>query len=144
MVNVRLRKAFKNNIKIYSIGNPGDLTYDYEIIGENTEDVKDIFENRSKFSEKILSSKKPLIIIGESALELKSGKFIFEKIKEFLWNNNFISEKWNGLNILPQNASTVGAIDLGLVQSEKQNNFLFLTTLKIINLKFYIYLVQII
>ncbi len=130
MVNVRLRKAFKNNIKIYSIGNPGDLTYDYEIIGENTEDVKDIFENRSKFSEKILSSKKPLIIIGESALELKSGKFIFEKIKEFLWNNNFISEKWNGLNILPQNASTVGAIDLGLVQSEKQNNFLFFDNLE--------------
>ena len=130
MVNVRLRKAFKNNIKIYSIGNPGDLTYDYEIIGENTEDVKDIFENKSKFSEKILSSKKPLIIIGESALELKSGKFIFEKIKEFLWNNNFISEKWNGLNILPQNASTVGAIDLGLVQSEKQNNFLFFDNLE--------------
>ena len=56
-----------------------------------------------------------MIIIGESALSLKSGKFILENIKKFLSSNNFINENWNALNILPKNASTVGAIDLNFL-----------------------------
>ncbi len=135
MVNARIRKAFKNNTKIYSIGNPGDLTYDYEIIGVESEELKNIFENKSKFNEKILSSKKPIIIIGESTLELKSGKFIFEEFKNFLKEKNFISEKWNALNILPQNSSTVGSIDLKLMNYNKDNNFVFFDNLEKKNFK---------
>ena len=85
MLNARIRKAFvQKNTKIYSIGNPGDLTYDYEIIGNTTEDIKKIVNNENEFSKKLLSAKKPIIIIGESALELKSGKYIFEEIKDYL------------------------------------------------------------
>jgi len=125
MLNARIRKAYKkNNVPIFSIGNPGDLTYDYTIIGKKTDDVKDLIEKKSEFSKKILSSKKPLIIIGESALELKSGKYIFEEIKRFLNANKFISKDWNGLNVLMQNASTVGSIDLRILPNEK-NDFSF-------------------
>ena len=46
--------------------------------------LKKILNNENEFSKKFLSSKKPIIIIGESALELKSGKYIFEEIKNFL------------------------------------------------------------
>ena len=130
MINARIRKSYKKNVPIYSIGNPGDLTYNYEIIGENTEDIKGIVENKTKISEKILSSNKPLVIIGESALELKSGKFIFEEMKNFLRKNNFITEKWNALNILTQNASSVGSIDLKLMKFEKENNFTFFNMLE--------------
>ncbi len=130
MVNVRIRKASKNNTPIYSIGNPGDLTYNYEIIGDSSEDIKNLIENRNKIGEKILSSKKPLFIIGESALELKSGKFIFEELKKFLEKNNFISDKWNALNILTQNASTVGSIDLKLMKYDENNNFKFFDLLE--------------
>ena len=62
--------------------------------------IKKLIEQKSEISKKILSSKKPIIIIGESALELQSGKFIFEEIKNYLINNNFINEEWNALNIL--------------------------------------------
>ena len=35
ILNARIRKSYvKNKIKIYSIGNPGELTYPYEIIGQ--------------------------------------------------------------------------------------------------------------
>ena len=34
MLNARIRKAFaQKNIPIFSIGDPGDLTYDYKLIG---------------------------------------------------------------------------------------------------------------
>jgi NADH-quinone oxidoreductase subunit G len=131
ILNARIRKSYINNgAQIFSIGNPGDLTYKYEIIGETSKDILDIIENKSVLSKKILSAKKPLVIIGESALELSSGKFIFEEIKNFLFKNNLISDKWNALNILPQNASTVGAIDLGLMNYNKENNFIFFDNLK--------------
>jgi len=126
MLNARIRKAFvQKNLPIYSIGNPGDLTYDYKVIGSNTEDIKKIINKESEISSKILSATKPIIIIGESALELKSGKYIFEELKNFLKNNNLITNEWNALNILIQNSSTVGLIDFKLLSVEENNNFIF-------------------
>ena len=124
ILNARIRKAFVNNkIPIFSIGDPGELTYDYEIIGNSTDDIKKIVNNEHVFTKKLLSAKKPIIIIGESALELKSGKYIFEKLKSFLMTNNLINENWNSLNILSQNASTVGLLDLNILQTEMQSDF---------------------
>ncbi len=122
MLNARIRKAYsQKKTPIFSIGNPGDLTYDYEIIGNKTDDIKDLINEKSEISKKILSSKKPLVIIGESALELKSGKYIFEEVKKFLNKNNFITNEWNALNVLAQNASTVGLIDLKILPNEKDD-----------------------
>ena len=129
MVNARIRKTFlKNKTKVYSIGNPGNLTYNYEIVGEDTQSIKDIVDGKSDFSKKFLASKKPLVIIGLSALELKSGKFIFEEIKEFLLKNNFINNDWNSLNVLLQDASSVACLDLEFLNSnffEKVNSHKF-------------------
>ena len=130
ILNARIRKAFaQKNVPIFSIGNPGDLTYDYEIIGNKTDDIKKIISKEHKFSQKILSAKKPIIIIGESALELKSGKYIFEELKLFLIKNGLINKDWNALNILIQNASTVGLIDLKILSNEKENDFTFFNNL---------------
>ena len=131
MLNARIRKAFvNNNTPIYSIGDSGELTYDYEIIGNSTNDILQLINDQSKLSKKIKLSKKPIIIIGESVLEMKSGEFIFNEIKEYLNKNNFINNEWNALNILIQNASTVGSLDLKLINSSKENNFKFFDTLE--------------
>ncbi len=126
MVNARIRKAFaQRRIPVYSIGNPGDLTYDFKIIGNSTDDLKNIINKEGEFYKKLSSAKKPMIIIGESALELKSAKFILEGFEKILKQNNFITEEWNALNFLPQNASTVGLIDLKVLSktNEEQNSF---------------------
>ena len=126
MVNARIRKAYaQKKTPIFSIGNPGDLTYEYTILGNKSDDVKKILNKEVEFSKKLLSSKKPIIIIGESALGLRSGKYIFEEIKNFLNNNNFIKKDWNALNFLPQNASTVGLIDLKILSEENEKQYSF-------------------
>jgi NADH-quinone oxidoreductase subunit G len=130
ILNARIRKAFtKNKTPIFSIGDPGDQTYEYKIIGDNTQTIKDIIEEKHDFNKVFNNAKKPLIIIGESALELESGEYVFEQLKDFLSQKNLISEKWNALNILIQNASTVGALDLKIL-SENQNNFEFFDNMK--------------
>tara|TARA_B100000965_G_scaffold402257_1_gene427807 strand:- start:1485 stop:3539 length:2055 start_codon:yes stop_codon:yes gene_type:complete len=130
MINARIRKTFlQNNTPIFSVGNPGDLTYDYKIIGENVSIINEIVEGNHELSKKIQSSKKPLIIIGESALETSNAEYILSNLKNYLIKNNKINEEWNSFNILSQNASTVGAIDLGFYNISKNNNFDFFKNL---------------
>jgi NADH-quinone oxidoreductase subunit G len=136
MVNARLRKSIvKNKTSIFSIGNPGDLTYEYTLLGEDITELKNIIEGKSSINEKIKKSKRPLFIIGESALELKNAKYILDETKNFLIKNNYINDSWNALNILIQNASTVGAIDLKFYNIENENNFIFFDKLKNQDLK---------
>ena len=129
MLNARIRKAFvAKKIPIISFGDPGDLTYDYTNAGNSTEDIKKLLNKENETSKILLNSKKPIVIIGESALELESAKFILQSIKKFLKENNFINDNWNAFNVLLQNASSVGAIDLGFF--EKDNSFNFFKKIK--------------
>ena len=51
-------------------------------------------------------------------------------------NNNFINEEWNALNILVQNASTVGLLDLKMLSQNNENNFIFFDKLNSNKFKF--------
>ena len=131
ILNARIRKSYvKKNLKIYSIGDPGDLTYPYMNIGSNTSVIRDIVSGSHEISNKIKKAKKPIVIIGESALTGKSGQYIFETLKDFLHNNNLIRKDWNALNVLTQQASRVGAIDLGFYLINQNDNFSFFNKLE--------------
>jgi NADH-quinone oxidoreductase subunit G len=123
ILNARIRKSYlKNKIKIISLSNIGDLTYPYESLNGNIENIKDIVEDNHKISKIIKEAKKPLVIFGQSALKFNSAKYIFESIKSFLNKNNKITKEWNSLNIISENASTVGSFDLGLYKTEDGSN----------------------
>ena len=109
IINSRIRKNFINKrTEIFTIGDPGDQTYKIISLGDNLKVLKDIENNNSIFSEKIKTSQKPMIVIGESVLNSKQGRFVLETSKSILKKNNSL----NGLNILHQSASSVGAIML--------------------------------
>ena len=123
ILNSRIRKNYlKNKTEIFSIGSIGDQTYPYKILENSTQTIKDICENNHEISKKISEATKPLIIIGQSALKMKSGKYIYKKLKDFLEKEKKISESWNSFNILSKNASTVGSYDLDLTSSNDENN----------------------
>ncbi len=126
ILNARIRKSFiKNNVNIFSIGDVGDLTYPYKAYSNETKIVKEIIEGKHEISEKIISSAKPLIIIGETILKLKSGKYIFEELKKYLSSINKINSEWNSLNILTKDASSVGSFDLNIFSSNNGDNIAF-------------------
>ena len=123
ILNARIRKSFlNNNTKVISFNDLGDLTYPYESLDSKTQTLKDIFEGNHEISKKIISANKPMIVLGESLLNLKSSKYFFNKIKKFLESNNKISDDWNSFNILSCDAATVGNFDLGLFNED--NNLL--------------------
>ena len=125
IVNIRIRKAFlERKTKVYSIGDNFDLTYPHENVGTTHSAIAEILNKKGKIYESLKTSKKPVFIIGESALS-SNGEYILETIKKILKESNSLNENWNGLNILHQKASSVGAIYLNLMKEnflEKLND----------------------
>ena len=125
ILNSRIRKSYlKNNMEIYSLNDIGDLTYPYKVISSNTDELKKIILNEHEVSKKIISAKNPIVIFGQSALKLNSSGYLFEGMKKFLSENNKINDDWNALNVLSNNASTVGAYDLDILDNETIDNML--------------------
>ena len=123
ILNARIRKSYlNNNTKIISLNDLGDLTYPYESLDGKTKTLKDIFDGNHEISKKIIEANNPMIILGESLLNLGSSKYFFNSIKNFLTQNKKISEEWNSFNILSCDASTVGNYDLGIIN--ESNNLL--------------------
>ena len=144
MLNARIRKAYlNNNVKIVSLNNVGDLTYPYQSLDGKSATIKDIIENKNDLSNHIQNSKKPIIIFGESFLNLKSAKYLFNGFKEFLIKNNKFSDDWIPLNLLSADAATVGNFDLDIIDETdnifkdlKENKFKIIYLLGQDNLKF--------
>ena len=123
ILNARIRKAYlQNKTKIISLNDVGDLTYPYKSLDGDIENIKKIAEDSHEVSSLIKEAKKPLIIFGQSSLKTKSAKYIFESVKSFLKKNNKVSDEWNSLNTISENASTVGSFDLGLYKTVDGSN----------------------
>ena len=123
ILNARIRKSYvQNKTNIISLNNVGDLTYPYEFLDGKINNIKEISEDSHKISKLIKEAKKPLIVFGQSAFKSKSAKYIFETMKNFLNKNNKISDEWNSLNVISDNASTVGSLDLGLYKTTDGSN----------------------
>ena len=123
ILNARIRKAYLlNKTKIISLNDVGDLTYPYEALDGCTENIKSIVEDNHNISKLIVNAKKPLIILGQSVFKSDSAKFIFESFKSFLIKKNKINNEWNSLNIISENASTVGSLDLEIYKTKDGSN----------------------
>jgi len=144
ILNSRIRKTYlQKNLKIISLNDVGDLTYPYQVLDGKTETIKDILDNKNQISKEILESKNPMIIFGESFLKSNSANYLLSLFRNFLIKNRKFSENWNPMNILSTDASTVGNLDLDIINNNKsllnelsENKFEILYLIGQDNLKF--------
>ena len=124
VLNARIRKAYINNdCKIGLIGKKLDLTYKYVHLSDSIEHINDLLNNNSPFSEVLKNSKKSLIIIGNSAINYCDGKEVLNVCSEIAKKYNISNNNFNGFNILQQDISKVGAIDIGFYNNDFAQNF---------------------
>jgi NADH-quinone oxidoreductase subunit G len=124
VLNARIRKAYINNdCKIGLIGKKLDLTYKYVHLSDSIEHINDLLNNNSPFSEVLKNSKKSLIIIGNSAINYHDGKEVLKVCSEIAKKYNVANNNFNGFNILQQDISKVGAIDIGFYNPDFAQNF---------------------
>ena len=114
IINTRIRKAVKNGCKVFSIGDPGELHYNYKVIGNNISILDDLINGNISESKILKEAKNPAIIIGESVLKSEVSLSVTNSVKALLKNIN----KLDGFNILHQSASSVGNLILGLQSNE--------------------------
>jgi len=124
VLNARIRKAYINNdCKIGLIGKKLDLTYKYVHLSDSIEHINDLLNNHSPFSEVLKNSKKSLIIIGNSAINYRDGKEVLNVCSEIAKKYNVSNNNFNGFNILQQDISKVGAVDIGFYNHNFAQNF---------------------
>lgn len=123
LLNTRIRKAFlksRQNIHIGVLGDPVDLTYDFDYLGNDVTVLLSILEGRHLYSKYLLKSKNPLILIGDSIIkraDFNSLLGMFRHFEDLLGFSCF--------GYLNSNTGSVGHMDLGITGLDMLMNYKF-------------------
>lgn len=113
MLNLKIRKqVVKGNMPVGLVGEPADLTYPYEHLGENINVLWDILSGQHPYSAILKAAKKPMVILGEDMLKAPNGAEIYGVVRGICEKFGCIQDQWNGMNVLWKDASRVGALAL--------------------------------
>ena len=122
VLNARIRKAYiEKNCKIGLIGPKIDLTYDYAHLSDSLDYLNEL-DDKSHYGKILNDAKNPLIIVGTSAISNSSGSQVLETCAE-LAKKIQKNKNVNPLNILNQDASRVGALELKFYNNEFNNDY---------------------
>src|SRR5690606_31238303 len=116
IINARIRKRYlSGNLKIAAIGFSENinLTYNYLNLGCKFQTLKDILDGKSEYNKILSNSSNPMIIVGIEALSGENGASMLNCIKKIAEKYNMVNDEWNGFNLLHNNASLTGALDIG-------------------------------
>jgi NADH-quinone oxidoreductase subunit G len=120
LINARIRKAYlqsnaANPLSVGVIGPSYDMTYPCEDLGDNAKIIKEILEGKHPFSLKIKAAKRPMMILGQGAMNRRDSLEILKLSQKIAEKYDFIQDDWNGFNALHTAASRVGGLDLGFL-----------------------------
>lgn len=117
IVNTRIRKAWLHRgLDVGFIGEQVDTTYSYDYIGGDANAVKDFAAGKGAFAKRFAEAKKPMIIVGSAVAEHVDGKSILSNLAGYVEKNKskFLTQEYNGFNILQRHASRTAANDIGI------------------------------
>jgi NADH dehydrogenase (ubiquinone) Fe-S protein 1 len=114
VLNARIRKQWlRSDLEIGVVGEPWDSTFEFERLGTDAAALKKALTG--SFGKKLQSAKRPMIIVGSGVTDHPDAKAMYETIGAFVDKNasNFLTEDWNGYNVLQRAASRAGAYEIG-------------------------------
>jgi len=123
VLNARIRKAWlSGNLRVANAGQPYELTYPYEQLGETASVLQQIAAGEHAFSKVLTDAKRPMLIIGQGACSRSDGAAILQLAARIASKTGMIGPAgasaeggWIGFNVLHTAASRVGALDLGFL-----------------------------
>ncbi len=120
LINARIRKRFlQTGLPVGLIGPAGELTYDYEHLGEGPEALKALAEGQGAFFETLSKAERPMIVLGSGAVARADGAAIVALARSLAERVGAAGpqapEGWTGYNLLQRAASRVGGLDLGFL-----------------------------
>ncbi len=123
VLNARIRKRWVTGaLAVGLIGEAVDLTFPYEHVGAGANAFQDLHDAAHGFAEILRNAKKPMLILGQSALTGSDGAAVLAAAWRLAVSFNMLNADWHGFNILHTAAARVGALDLGLVPGPGAKN----------------------
>jgi NADH-quinone oxidoreductase subunit G len=120
VLNARIRKRWRmGNLRIGLVGERFDLTYPYEHLGAGGQTLASIVAGEGDFATAFRVAKKPLLMLGRSALTGEGGLAQLALAAKAAKSFGLVREGWNGFCVLSASASLVGALDIGFVPGER-------------------------
>lgn len=117
LFNARIRKSWLHNeLQVAVVGHEVDLSYSYNHLGDSTQVLKDIAVGTHPFCEVLAQAKRPVVVVGSTALQRADGAAILNAVSTIAQNaraSSGVEEGWKVLNVLHRVASQVAALDLG-------------------------------
>ncbi len=111
VLNARIRRRWRaGHFPNALIGEPFDLTYDYDNLGAGPELLAKIAQGEG-FGEILAKAERPMILVGQGALSREDGAAILALAAML----GAPRGDWTGLAVLHTAASRVGALDIGFV-----------------------------
>jgi NADH-quinone oxidoreductase chain G len=118
ILNLRLRKRYlAGNFKIASFGSYFDMSIPTYNLGSTFSALLKFVEGKHVFSKYFAKAKKPIIIIGQSLLEVLGEKELYSILKTLIKNTACLNKGWCGINILNNKASDSGKYEIGVKTS---------------------------
>ncbi|EAA27952.3 hypothetical protein GE21DRAFT_3257 [Neurospora crassa] len=114
VLNARIRKQWlRSDLEIGVVGQTWDSTFEFEHLGTDHAALQKALEG--DFGKKLQSAKNPMIIVGSGVTDHGDANAFYETVGKFVDSNasNFLTEEWNGYNVLQRAASRVGAFEVG-------------------------------
>lgn len=114
VLNARIRKQWlRSDLEIGVVGEPWDSTFQFEHLGTDAAALKKALAG--PFGKKLAAAKRPMIIVGSGVTGHADAKAIYEQVGTFVDKHatNFLTEEWNGYNVLQRAASRAGAYEIG-------------------------------
>merc|ERR1712002_1413632 len=117
LFNARVRKSWLHNeLRVAMVGHNVNLSYTYDHLGEETSVLKDLANGTHPFCQVLSAAKRPVVVVGSSALQREDGAAILSAVSTIAQNaraSSGVEEGWKVLNVLHRVASQVAALDLG-------------------------------
>ena len=105
VLNARIRKAWLNGAEIKLVGEPSDLTYEYQHCGTGRKSLKDLIKSEAK----LIGDQESIVILGQGAIKDEDGLSVLATTMEL------VEKSGSKFLILHTAASRVGALDIGAV-----------------------------
>ena len=114
VLNARLRKRWlMGNFPVGFIGEPADLTYRVEHLGDGPGALAALLSGSSPFASVLRAAKHPMVIIGQGALARPDGAAVLAAAWTIAREVGALKPEWHGFNMLHTAAGRVGALDIG-------------------------------
>ncbi len=114
VINARIRERWLlGDFTVARIGEKGESTFRIRDLGDGASTLEELITGNHDFCNNLNKAERPMLILGQGPLSRVDGEGILGATRLLATRFGFVTNDWNGFNVLHTAAARVGGMDLG-------------------------------